>query len=443
MFTVKTILASFFLLTTLSTSAWAQYSNFFLFSSTTKPFTPIQDAYPDRKLLLDHALILCQKTFLKETITTEAVQNVIHNYFLANPTFLKRVASQDGGWTIDFSYALKPGGFLRLIKNTNSYLISFRQSESTIESIASISLTTNCQEISNSRFTFYNSALRPILRVKLNSKLEIQQSNIMEESIKPGINADLSDSHLIRIGIIDSGIDYNHASLIKKSRPMLGLDLTNPERPPYDYTNSIQNELGGSHYSHGTAVADVASRDANVLLIPARTENKSYLDGPAAEYLASKKVRIINISQGGTKESDWLSLKAAIINHPEILFIASAGNESVNLDTEISYPGNFNLPNLLIIASINQQDELSKFSNYGSTKTHFAAIGENVSAALAGGGQWTVNGTSFAAPQVTNRAAKILSASPSLTAAELKNILIAHARSVPSLIGKIKYGVLD
>lgn len=407
-----------------------------------KQFTPDLDAYIDRRVFLSRSLLVCQNAFLGKKMRTDEVQAVAEKYLLKQLSLINRNDSSGDSWTINFNVNSGPGGYLRLFKSETSYSISYRQSENSIESIASVSFNTSCKIDGGSRFMFFNKELRPIRRIKLNNENEEIQSVVMEEPVKDVGRLMSVSADQIRVGIIDSGLDYNHEKLISKSRPMLGLDLTDPKRPPYDYTNSIFNEMSGSHFSHGTAVADVASRDVDVLLVPARIENKSQLSGAAVEFLASQKVRIVNISQGTERQGDWLSFKEAVANHPEILFIASAGNEKYNLVDEPYYPATFSLPNLIIVASVDAQQQLSSFSNYGADFVHFAALGEKVVAAEAGGGTWTVNGTSFAAPLVTNIAAKLLVANPSLTTQELRALLVAKAKQVPGLEGKVQYGVL-
>ncbi|MGZ3795476.1 MAG: S8 family serine peptidase, partial [Pseudobdellovibrionaceae bacterium] len=151
---------------------------------------------------------------------------------------------------------------------------------------------------------------------------------------------------------------------------------------------------------------------------------------------------IINISQGTSKKTEWLPLKTAMKKHPEILFIVSAGNESENIDEQPFYPSDFGLSNMLVVTSINKYGQLSEFTNFGPQHVHFAALGENVSAALAGGGEWTVNGSSFAAPVVTNIAAKLLRENPTLTTQKLRSLLIQKAQPTAELKNKVKYGVL-
>jgi subtilisin family serine protease len=402
----------------------------------------LKDSYPDRQALLDSSFNLCSEALPQAKISAVEASRMVQKHLLKTPSAV-RINYDSSGWSIDFQFAGESAGFLRLQKSTSFFNLSYRQKKSDIEGIASVSLSNSCQQLEEARFTYFNSALRPIQRLKINSQYQKVQSVTMEEPVREIPAKKISATPPVRIGIIDSGIDYNHVSLIDKSRPMLGIDLTNPARPPYDYTNTVQNELMGKHFCHGTAVADIASRNVDALIIPVRTANQSTLNGAAVEYLAKQRVRIVNISQGTSREADWLSFKIAVQNHPEMLFIVSSGNDSQNIDQTPVYPSSFDLPNMLVVASINSQKQLSEFSNYGPRHVHLAALGENINAAQAGGGQWTVNGTSFSAPTVTNVAAKMLSEHPSLKASELRSLLIQKAKQVPELQDKVQYGVLQ
>lgn len=323
-------------------------------------------------------------------------------------------------------------------KSAQSFSLSITRSANEIEAISYVSLTKNCAPF-QAFHTFYNQAKRPFLRIKTNS-FGYEILNIKME--EPPLPFETSANGKLKIGIIDSGIDYNHERLISKSRPLIGIDLKNLGRPPFDYTNSIQNELMGRTFYHGTAVADIASRDIDVHVVPVRIENQSSAAGDAVEFLAKNNVRLVNLSQGSWNKDDWENFKTAVLRHPEMLFIVAAGNESTNIDDEPSYPAAFELPNMLVVASVSKDGSLSSFSNYGSGKVHVAANGENILAAQAGGGYRELSGTSFAAPQVTRLAAKLLLKSPHLNATELKNKIIRSTRMTPSLSGKVKFGAL-
>ncbi|MGZ3797746.1 MAG: S8 family serine peptidase, partial [Pseudobdellovibrionaceae bacterium] len=290
-----------------------------LFSGIARAYADSTDPYPSREILLKAAISICTEVNSQNPVSSLKVSPLIQKLLLKTPDS-KNTVYDGTGWTIDTFFHEPPATFLRLLKSNSYFIFDYRQSPQTIESIANITLEKDCQ-FSGARFTYYNSALRPVRRIKLDSSYQEIQSVVIEEPVKEISPVSPTPKDRVRIGIIDTGIDYNHSSLIEKSRPMLGIDLITKDRPPYDYTNTIQNEEMGKHFSHGTAVADIASRNVDALIIPVRTSNQPNLDGAAVEYLAKKGVHIINISQGTSNKTEWLPLKAAMKRHPEILFI--------------------------------------------------------------------------------------------------------------------------
>lgn len=406
-----------------------------------QPILPL-DLYPNREVLLSNATAFCQKMKNEMRPARGELYTEFRKTFPFQQSSLQ-LSYESEGWTADYTLqgqSPKDQGAVRILKNGKYISFSYRQNQNEIESIAAASFDEKCL-MSEARFTFFNSALRPVRKMKMNEKHEIIMSVIMEEPVQNPY-LDLTNPNTVRIGVIDSGLDFNHSELEKKTRPMLGIDLTNLERPPYDYTNTFHNELMGKHFTHGTAVAEIASRNMDALVIPVRIANQSQLAAEAVEYLAKQNVRIVNISQGGYKENDWLSLRQAIRQHPEILFVVAAGNESEDIDAHPTFPASLEEPNLITVTSVNNQGELSSFSNYGAKHVHFAALGEDVRAAHAGGGYWTVNGSSFAAPLVVNIAARILQNHPQMTMRELREALVQKSIPNQKLKNKMKYGVL-
>ena len=50
-----------------------------------------------------------------------------------------------------------------------------------------------------------------------------------------------------------------------------------------------------------------------------------------------------------------------------MLFVAAAGNSSVNADLSPEYPAAYDLANILSVAATDASDALAPFSNYGAT----------------------------------------------------------------------------
>lgn len=430
-----------------------QIAFFCLLSYSLTALSQLQDIYPDRRQLWAESEKIYQQVRLNKNTekTPELLRNRLSLVFKIQEFNFKFDSS---GWRADLEASLPPLPFnfsVSVLSSDSNYSFNYRTNKNSIESIARMSFDENCRMQSTVN-TYYNSEFRPTKRVQRDSTFDETRQATIEEPIKPLNEIDLenepevaamTNTALVRVGIIDSGIDYNHPKLALKTRPFLGLDLTDPKRLPYDYTNSVLNEMIGKSFSHGTAVAEIASRNIPALIIPMRITGHTDLAGQAIKELAQRNVRLINISQGSESSDEWLPLKIEMQNHPNILFIVAAGNEETNIDLSPTYPAGFDLPNMIVVASVDRNNNLSEFSNYGAQHVHLAACGENILAAQAGGGEKIVQGTSFAAPIVTRAAAKILISNPDISISDLKTRLIQSAKKIPSLKDKIKYGVIE
>lgn len=103
----------------------------------------------------------------------------------------------------------------------------------------------------------------------------------------------------------------------------------------------------------------------------------------AVNYAAAKEARVANMSLGGANFSQ--SLVNAIASHPEVLYVASAGNDGVDNEAVPHYPCNYQpqlqaLPrgpvdNVLCVAATHQADGLAGFSNYGAASVDLGAPG--------------------------------------------------------------------
>jgi subtilisin family serine protease len=118
---------------------------------------------------------------------------------------------------------------------------------------------------------------------------------------------------------------------------------------------------------------------------------------------------------------------------PEILFIAAGGNDNSDASFNEFVPSGIVLPNLLTVGAVDLAGDEAPFTSYGPTvKVH--ANGYQVESYLPGGARVALSGTSMAAPQVANLAAKMLAVNPKLSPRELIDIIVATAE--PSSDGR-------
>jgi hypothetical protein len=120
------------------------------------------------------------------------------------------------------------------------------------------------------------------------------------------------------------------------------------------------------------------------------------------------------------------ALKAAIQGAPEILFVAGAGNEDNSADFVEYIPAGFELPNLITAGAVDPAGDETSFSSFGKTVV-VHANGFEVDSLIPGGERLKLSGTSMAAPQVTNLAAKLFALDARLTATQVKALILANA----------------
>ncbi len=122
------------------------------------------------------------------------------------------------------------------------------------------------------------------------------------------------------------------------------------------------------------------------------------------------------------------ALYEAIKDAPEILFICASGNEG--MDADFIIPASFDLPNLLTIGAVDKTGKKTSFTNTGES-VDFYANGFEVESVVPGGDRLKMSGTSMAAPQVANLAAKLLAVNPRLTPTDLIRLIAAGAEPSP------------
>ncbi len=117
-------------------------------------------------------------------------------------------------------------------------------------------------------------------------------------------------------------------------------------------------------------------------------------------------------------------------NHPDVLFVCSAGNTGTRLDGSRRAPSGLALPNMITVGNVNADGTTAASSsraggNYEITLAAPAsgiALGVDDQGALA-----TDTGTSFAAAQVTAAAALLRGLDPRLSAGDIKQLLATSA----------------
>ena len=266
------------------------------------------------------------------------------------------------------------------------------------------------------------------------------------------------------VGVIDTGIDYSHSDLASNmwvnSSEIPGDGIDNDGNGFIDDVHGINaitdsgdpmdDEGHGTHVS-GTIGASggngigVVGVNHEVSLVGCKfldaAGNGSTSDAiKCIDYMVSLKnsgvnLRVLNNSWGGGGYSQALADAIASSEAADLLFVAAAGNDTIDNDVNPHYPSNYENASVLSVASTDQTDGISWFSHYGLTSVDMGAPGSAILSTTPGESYASYSGTSMATPHVAGAAALVLSINPELSTQELKDLLMNSGDANAALQG--------
>lgn len=140
------------------------------------------------------------------------------------------------------------------------------------------------------------------------------------------------------------------------------------------------------------------------------------------------KKMIINYSGGGTEHSPDEKRAVEKAQKAGILFVAAAGNEHSNSDTNKYYPASYGLDNIISVTAVKRFESSKKCkvssSNYGVRTVDIAAPGEQIYSTLPNGRYGSMTGTSQATAFATGVAALIMSRYKDFDATQVKKYIL-------------------
>jgi subtilisin family serine protease len=281
-----------------------------------------------------------------------------------------------------------------------------------------------------------------------------------------------ADACSVVVAVIDTGVDYLHEDLTCTM-------WTNPGETPSNDIDDDGNGYVDDYYGYDFCSSDDAVWDPDPMddndhgthvagTIAACTNNATGVAGvapcaqimalkfidwsglfgltsdaiAALEYATAMGADVTNNSWGGDGYSQAMRDAIADAGAAGLLFVAAAGNFSMNNDVVPGYPASYDLPSIISVAATDHNDDLASFSHWGLSSVDLGAPGVEIWSTLPGnsygGSIWS--GTSMASPHVAGAAALVWAEGPSQTHECVKARILGTVDPVSSLDGKVLTG---
>ena len=265
------------------------------------------------------------------------------------------------------------------------------------------------------------------------------------------------------VGVLDSGIHYNHPDIASNvwRNPgeipdngmddddngyvddIMGIDLVDDDSDPLDDSGHGSHVSGilGAVGNNNSAVTGI-NWQVKILALRISSADgfiNSARIAKALDYILDMKsrginIRITNNSWGGSNPSQILHDVFSQLSNAGVLIVCAAGNSRKNNDFSPSFPANYDVGGIISVAASREEDRIAGFSNYGRQTVDLAAPGTTILSLHKDRESLAYQqGTSMAAPHVTGAAALLSSFDPSLSMATLKSIIMGSVDRIPEM----------
>ncbi|MFD0590502.1 S8 family serine peptidase [Paenibacillus sp. GCM10027627] len=281
-------------------------------------------------------------------------------------------------------------------------------------------------------------------------KISVNPSKLKTQSLENGIPWGVQQikapyawsfttGHRVKIGVIDTGVDFGHPDLHHSL--LRGINLLNRSKMPFDdngHGTHIAGTIAAANQMQG--MIGVAPR-AIIAPVKAFDHNGSAFVSDiilGIEWCVRNRMDIINMSFGMKTRSK--ALLGAVTNafNAGVIIVASSGNDGRL--RSVDYPARY--PQTISVGATNKLRKVAPFSNRGAYIDIYAP-GDKITSAWLRGNYNEMSGTSMATSHVSGAIALLLSLRPGLTPSDIKAILKRSMQPLRYSKSKRSAGELD
>ncbi|MFD0695515.1 S8 family serine peptidase [Paenibacillus sp. GCM10027628] len=242
----------------------------------------------------------------------------------------------------------------------------------------------------------------------------------------------------IVVAVVDTGVDLTHPDLAGNF--VEGTNLLQPGTKPSDDNGHGTNVAGviAATMNNDKGIAGIAP---NAKIMPIKALESDGTGGEAKlgegiRYAVDHGAKIVVLSLGLNKYSDYLADIVQYAEDHDVLLVAAVGNEG----TSVKYPAAY--PTVLSVGGVTPDKNADSRSNFGPELDLMAPW--NVYTTSLGGGYQYQDGSSMAAPQVAAAAALVWGKYPGMRAYQVRELLEQTAEDLGSggWDAKTGYGML-
>jgi subtilisin len=253
----------------------------------------------------------------------------------------------------------------------------------------------------------------------------------------------------IVVAVIDTGVDYNHNDLKNNiwtnTKEIAGNGIDDDgngyidDVQGWNFNGNNNNTLDDN--GHGTHVSGIIAGENNgygvtgvaynAKIMPVKALNSSGSGSYSAiakgiYYAVDNGANIINLSLGGDASSQTLKSAIEYASSKGVIVVMASGNEGGSVP---GYPARYADKSGIAVGAVNKEGNLTDFSNRagGNQLAYVTAPGQSIYSTVPGNEYANYSGTSMASPYVAGVVALMLSANPTLTETQVREIITSTA----------------